>query len=298
MYGSDSLFAPLKAYRKDVNGKPFYEYTHTILLLLIYEVLIRIFYSPNAVYIAGPDLWYRLAEQFIPFGTLSISLALISYRLFFVVHEWRGIKTPKEQQDEQKKKKEAEEKKKRFEAKGKKKYRPNWYNFSFIIIEGFIWGTILYITLPVLAYLMNDLLFQGTESAAPPLSDDSMQNFYGGIMVQIALAFGSGIYDELIFRSGLIWLYETANPFNKRLKKFMKKKDSDTFSSISIMFSSALVYTISAYVPPYGEGFTDLRPFFVRFFFGIALYHIYRKGKLPLAAWTHVFYNLWYFILN
>ena len=296
----------LRDYRRET-GHRFYIYLHTALLLLAYEVLIRLSMNPHAREYNGVDIWFPLAESLIPYGTLIISLAIIIHRYSFLRMDWLGIKDAQElTRDKNEKKKRGGDWKPKDKAKFKNKVK--WDAFGYIILEGFIYGSLIYALLPLLLKLFLGIVYPDYVIPVSLDANPTLWNYHTNFVQDLALAFGGGIYDEIIFRQLLIvillalfgWWKKGKDPINAvgivigvNRKKFVDRgKQAKTFAIVV----GAILYALSHFILPTGDPFS-VYGMLHRFCFGLIMYYIFTNYRLHVAAWTHVFFNLWYFLL-
>ncbi|TAE52145.1 MAG: CPBP family intramembrane metalloprotease, partial [Bacteroidetes bacterium] len=239
-------------------------------------------------------------------GTLIVSVLLVAYWGHKLSLDWRGKKSFSEWQKDQQERK----KNKDFKPKEKKPYRPNWYYFGFQVLEGFIWGSLLIMLLPDLTFLLIQAPKPDMSPPIPLDSSSSLFSYHTNVLMNISLAFGSGFYEEFIFRGlifGGIGLAAKQVPFFKEMDaettsvgempfKIFKYKPKDAKFLLAITFTTAL-YAVSHYLMPFGDNF-HVYSFVYRFFFGLLMYYIFVRRSFAVVAWTHCFYDLWYFILS
>ena len=138
------------------------------------------------------------------------------------------------------------------------------------------------------------LLFPQETMPTPLEANRSLAAYLTNPFMDFSLAFGSGFYKEIIFRFGVITLFLNIKKITQPIPKF---PTIEKVSTIFIIILSALIYALSHYLLEYSDTFY-MYTLIYRFFFGIIMYHIYTTCKLPVAVWTHVFYELWYFFLK
>lgn len=315
----------INAYKNKVSAR-FYQYSHLILVLFIYEFLFLISSQDHVVEYNGIDAWFKFAQSHIPGGTLLISLVLIFYLGHFVFNDWMGLWTSKEYK---KAREDAKAKKKKitdFRKKPLKNNGVNWYYWFFMILEGFVYGSFIrmllpYVTYGILVILDPDILIPAQLDAV-----QSLRSFHTNFIQDLSIAFGGGFYDEWLFR-GLILAF-LFRVFNKELGSWamsdLKKADVGKFVNVPltsltkfdnyimdmqgfkkrkktfrdrlpVILFMAAIYSISHFTYYWGDEFTLYNAFY-RFFFAIILYFVFANRKLPVAVWTHVFYNFWYFL--
>ncbi|MEL6194329.1 MAG: hypothetical protein AAFR66_19870 [Bacteroidota bacterium] len=288
------LIKPIKEYRKATSKHRFFRYFHFIIVLVIYELIFNISKTPNAEVYNGSDLWFAVPNWILPGGTLLISLTIIVYCATYVRLDLKGEKDAKERKKDRADKKKAAEKKIFYETPKKKPYKPDWKLFFFINLEGFVWGSIIYMFLPGITFLAMALLFPQEVIPSPIETNESLAAYLTNPFMDFSLAFGSGFYKEAIFRFGIITILLNIKKYTKPIPRF---PTIEKVSTIFIIIFSALIYALSHYLLPYSDTFY-MYTLIYRFLFGVVMYHIYTKCKLPVAIWTHVFYELWYFILR
>ncbi len=109
----------------------------------------------------------------------------------------------------------------------------------------------------------------------------------GGLILNLALSLGAGLYEELFFRvmlvGGLFLL----------LKMFTKNKITAYFISAII---GALLFSAVHYIGIFGDQFT-LSSFMFRFTFGLALNALFLVRGFGVAAWTHALYDVFVMIV-
>lgn len=287
----------IKKYRSGMKHR-FYPAAHIIFVLLVFELLIFFAYESQVELYNGMEFWFQLVRlepltYILPGGTLIISLVLIAPRAFHIWLDRNGIKDKKEAKNAK---------------KDKKKFNPNWDYFSLIIAEGFIYGSLIYIFLPPVNPLILQFLFENPGPPPTPIdANDSVWGLHTNAVLDLALAFGSGFYDEYIFRDRLTYLLQ--KPVKKRVKTTVAKvavpfykdvplltvKDEQKLN-MGVMILSGFLFSLSHYILPYSDPF-NVYGFVYRFVFGIIMYMIYKRFSLPIAIWTHIFYDIWYFLL-
>ncbi len=283
----------LKKYRKDTNNRVLL-YLHTVSVLVIYELLLILSYNPRVVMYNGVDIWFQAAHILIPGGTFIVSLMIILYRGFYLFLDLKGIKD----------KKEVKEMKKE-----KKPIKINWSLAMLMVFEGFLWGSLIYIFLPPTSPAIIKFLFGDFTLPTPIDANDTLWNYHTNVLQDIALAFGSGFYDEMIFREKLSAVLlpvfkkraKTTStsidiPVIKRKITLLTVKDNQKVN-YGVMITGAFIFSISHYLLPYSDAF-NIYGIVYRFLFGIILYIIYKRFRFPVAMWTHIFYDLWYFVLT
>ncbi len=103
-----------------------------------------------------------------------------------------------------------------------------------------------------------------------------------GLLTDIGLSIGAGLYEELLFRvilvGGIFW----------GLSKVLKTKRS---AYIYAAVVGALAFSAVHYIGSLGDAFT-LSSFTFRFLFGLALNAIFLVRGFGVAAWTHAIYDI------
>jgi hypothetical protein len=293
------LFVERKEKFMTALGHRFYWYTHAIFLLAVYELLLRLFYNPRIIVYDGVDIWFKLAQALTPYGTLMISMGIIGYSGYYVYCDWYGVMTNKELQAYRKKKK--EEGKKFDPAKNKKKpfaqIQKFWlYNQLFLVLIGFALGSLMFILLPNITYFIDGL--DGEPIYIPPSIDmiKPLREYQTNFFLNLALALGAGFYDELLFRDFLDRGLRRMTKMD-RWKKYLTTSSKGLNETIIVLLG-ATIFSISHYLVPFGDTFSSYT-FLHRLLFGVSMYYIFvaSKRNFPIIAWTHVFYDLWYYLL-
>ena len=309
IYTETSLYRAWETYNKAI-GHRFYFYAHSIILLLLYEGLLFFSYNPHVLAHNGVDFWFKIS-RFLPKGTLLVSLTLIGVWLWRIRQDWLGKKNSKERKrDRDQKKRNA-----KYIPKPKLKFRPNWHYFGFQALEGFVYSGLLQMLLPPIIYVMLWLFTteNGTVDVPFPLdANDVFQDYHTNFVQDMALAFGAGFYEEIIFRgylfAGLLWISNKISYLKTYTNKTQtvqvdvvkfslpKYNPRDRGFLLAILVGTFL-YAFSHYLIPFGDALSWYS-FVYRFFFGLIMYFIFVNRGFPVAAWTHAFYDLWYFVLN
>ncbi|MEO1449361.1 MAG: CPBP family glutamic-type intramembrane protease [Bacteroidota bacterium] len=294
-----------EAYDKAIKGHRFYEFGHLIIILFLYELLLAIFFNPKVVAYNGVDMWFKVST-ILPGMTAPLSIYLIARWGWKLWHDYRGKKTDAEVRKDLKEMK----KNKNFKPKGKPAWKKtgNWYYFGMMVAEGFVYGSLLIMLLPNIIYFLLSIVDPQVVVPATLDASNSLAPYHTSLLLNVGLAFGAGFYEEVIFR-GLLFLglarlaaktkffkgFKTETQgvgfFPVKIPKF--KRDSGVTYVVCV---AAVIYAFSHYVYPFGDTFS-LYSFFNRFFFGVIMYIIFANRRLPIVAWTHVFYDIWYFVL-
>lgn len=136
--------------------------------------------------------------------------------------------------------------------------------FFMMILESIVYAFFLGLFISRIMHFLTLLIFFSTSTAT-----------------QVMLAFGAGVYEELLFRAFFFYVSAVTLIRFIRMKKWAAWFAAALFSSI--LFSWA--HYLGA------ETFTYYS-FFFRFFIGLAFCGIFLARGLGIAAWTHAFYDL------
>jgi len=284
----------------------FMVYSYAFLILLIYEVLMGFSRTPLATAYEGVDLWFKLFNSVFQYGTRFISLLIMGYLGYWLVMDWTGWKTPRERREEMKMLRVMKD----FLPRPKPSYRPNWYYFGFQAVEGFAYGTAIYLLLQVVVWLALLMPFSELPIPKPLDASPTMIHYMTNPIQDLALAFGAGFYEEVLFRWLLLWgllvlagrfprfqaLQTDAMPVGHLpgMIPAYNLKDKGFRAAISV---GAVLYALSHYVYYFGDTFS-LYSFFYRFFFGLLMYYIFARRHIGIAMWTHTVHDVWYFLLR
>lgn len=287
-----------------------YQFGGVTLFLLIFLVFYGFFHTPRVFAYNGVDMWYWLVMQ-VPFGGVMLLSGILTWTWGrYVYWDLAGIKDPKERAEDRAKKK----KDKTFTPKPKGRFELNGYYVGFLVIEGFLYGSLLYALLPG---FLGELLTISDDPWVIYTQFDRLGSIYelhSNPGQDIALAFGAGIYEEIIFRGllfGLIFFlakkYGKKHPFLKQydleqeqIKPFPFKVPKYKLRSTpyaSLMVLTTFIYALSHVLLPFGDN-VYLYGFLFRMFFGGCMYVIFVKRGLAMAMWSHVVYGLLYFSLS
>ncbi len=286
-------------------------YSQGAIILIIYEVLLGFFRNPHVMPYNGVDLWFKLFNSIFQYGTATFSVMILIYLGYHLYLDWFGKKTPRQAREERRALRAFKGKvPKDFMIPAKKPYRPNWYYFGFQYVEGFVYGTLIYLLLQVILYLL--LIMPENGFAVPKALDSapSMLWFHTNPMQDLALAFGAGFYEELLFRYLLFWgLLVAAGKFKifGRFKANGKPVDSlpgvipaydpKNGAFVTTIIYTSLFYSASHYFYYFGDVF-NVYSFIYRFVFGLLMYYIFTRRHLGIVMWTHVVHDAWYFLLR
>ena len=134
-----------------------------------------------------------------------------------------------------------------------------------MVIESFFWCTGLLIAMKV-----SNTLF-----LASPIRADILEQFY--------LSIGAGIWEELIFRFGLISVFVY---FINSVFRYGK-----AFSLLLSLFLSGAIFSLFHYIGTYGDIFT-WKIFILRTIAGIFLGVVFLFRGLGISVYTHIFYDM------
>lgn len=283
-------------------------YSQGLVILLLYEVLLWASRNPRVVPYDGVDIWFKFFNSFFKYGTTTFSIIIGGYLLYWMGMDWFGLKTPKQIREEK-------QALKAFKGKmpkefAKPPYRPNWYYLGFQYVEGFAYGTVIYLCLQVILFVLLVLPPNGFSIPVAMDSAPALLRYHTNPIQDLSLAFGAGFYEELIFRYLLFWgLLELGG----RYKRFgMFKADSTSAASLpgkilaydpkkptflNAIFWGSFIYSASHYVYYFGDTFS-MYSFIYRLAFGILMYYIFVKRHIGIVMWTHVVHDGWYFLLR
>ena len=284
----------------------FTEMAHGLLILLIYEGLLLIAYNPNAPAYNGVDAWFKYAFVHIPGGTRTFSLLLVAWFGYVAFNDWMGQKTLAEHRNDLKEAK----KNKLFKPKPKSPLRKDkkyHYYFVAIMLEGLVYGALIFMLLRWIIFFVVNVA-DGVVYMPQSLDESAaMRPFLTNALQDIALAFGAGFYEELIFRGllfmGIAKLAESSRYFKSlkvetapvsghfKIKVPKPKRDPKYYTVVAF---GTLIYAMSHYLFPFGDTFT-LYSVLYRFGFGWVMFYIFVRRKFSVAAWTHIWYDLMYF---
>ncbi len=288
-----------------------YQFGGVVILLSVFLLLFMVSRNPRVGIYNGVDMWFWLLEQ-LPFGgILMLSLGIVLVLGDTAYKDLKGVKTIKEwREDEEKKKKDS-----KFQPKEKKPFQVNPYYAGGMVLEGIVWGSLIFALLPDVLLLLFKVFGDNAIIPKPFDALSSVWAYHTNVIQDIALAFGAGVYEELIFRSLFYMLlihlgknygkkYKTLKPLEVKaegVKPFpfiqIPKHDAKNNLYLRLLVIGALAYTISHVVLPFGDHLTTYG-FVYRMFFGGIMYTIFVKRGPAMAMWTHTVYDLLYFGLR
>ncbi len=289
---NNPLFANYNANRKH----RFHNFIMVSVPLIAYEILILFFKTPQIDKVEGHDIWFQILYKYLPFHTLAPSLMILIYMGFYLRIDYLGIKDKMEMD---------------LEALMKAKepnfifIKPKW-RFDYIhglrmLVEALLFGSILFAVLPFMAERITEAF--APDAPLPEHFPKQLMDYQTNVLQSIALAFGSGFYEELIFRYGLIKVLNGV--FKKRIPPIsvflllpLTDKHKGFRHKLVAVILAALIYSFSHFMLPFlhpnAETFTVYNLFY-RWIYGIVLSYILIYRKFGIAVWTHIFYELFYF---
>jgi hypothetical protein len=244
--------APLKKGYFHISRTMTYSLIFVLPLLLMYEVLIALLNEASYHKVRnGADV--ILKNLLYIFGTRHINILFTLFLLLGLgVAFW------------------IERKKYQFEIR--KKY------FGFMLGESVIYGLLL----GVIVGNITRFIFQPWSWSLPMLQQGGHESF--GLLTQLVLSLGAGIYEELLFRvilvSAFFWLLKIVA---KKWKNWMK------YTVAAIV--AAFIFSAFHYIGVYGDRFT-LASFTFRFVAGLVLNGLYITRGFGIAVWTHALYDI------
>jgi membrane protease YdiL (CAAX protease family) len=298
---------------------PFFTGAMVIACLVLYEVLLLVAKKPPVSDYNSVDVWFYIAQHYVPLGTLAVSAAICVYYWVRVLqYMYFGKKTPEEEAHE---KKRTDDIKKNFFRglnhelrrvssserenvyttvpvkileKDKKPYKPQWLLLALLACEGLLWGSVIFIVLPYGVWYLNNLL-AGDAYAPQRIALDmlpSLRAYQSSPLQDVALAIGGGVYEELLYRQVLFGLLAARISFSLPIPG---RKEGIPLDTTAVAVLCAFLYALSHIA--FGDAFTYYALFY-RFFFGLLLTTLYQRRGLPVSIWAHIFHDLWYFSLG
>lgn len=271
----------------------------------------------------GGDVWFLL-YRFLPLHTLPFSFLLLYLIVPSLYLDYKGTKDKQEkkkEEEEQKKYSEKQEERwkqrhlihssegwvaKPFEPPVKPQHRLNFLFLFRMMVEASFFAALMFALLPQLSAHLLEVLFP-FEQLTPP-RPRALTDYQTSIMQCIAIAFGSAVFEELIFRYGL--LKYLTRLLGKRMPKREKalwgmvdvpKKRVGIEIRISAVLLCALIYAVSHFLifpvlNPNAELFTAYTLLY-RTLYGVVMSYVMIWRKSGVAVMTHCFYELFYFFL-
>lgn len=310
IYVKTSLEAAWNKYVGETRHR-FYEFSQISLIIIIYEVLAAVAFGDRIDTYGQDDIWFRFFHQYFPLARIALEAWVLYFYGRLAYMDWYGIP------DNQELKKLAEENKKNRNKKKKKKQKfsekVNWYYWFTNLLEGFVYGALIYILLKYVIFLLLNI-FLGEVSIGTPLDTNPiLRDYQTNFLQDIAFSIGSGFYEEIIFRllifTVLLFLTKqfklfkgvetedfklhSTSKISFKIPKFKAKQSG----SLSMILFACLLYAFSHSILPFSDHF-GIFPLLFRFFFGLIMYRIFVwRNKISVVIWTHIMYNLLYFAL-
>ena len=298
-------------YRKKTSQTRVYQYGGLCIFLLVYVVLMTFARTPNVNAYNGVDMWFYLVEWLPLGGTIVVSLILIGWMGYYVYMDLTGQKTTAERKKD-KADKNKNKNNKNFKVKPKKPFKPNPYYVGIMLFEGFLYGSLLFSLLPQIVGVLFTSFGVPLELPSQFDAAESLWSINSNIAQDIALAFGAGVYEELIFRALVFMLIiysakkfgkkyrflgqfdlkeEPLKPFPIRIPKYDRKNNR----LFLLYLVGAIVASSTHFLLPFSDHMSTYG-FVYRVFFALVMYVIF-AGRGPVTtAWTHIVYDLIYFI--
>lgn len=292
-----------------------YYYVHIIFLVFFYELFLLISSSPNVSTYNSSDIWFYYPQTYIPLGTLLISITVIIVHASGLYVEMSGIKTKAEKAKDISAKKEFDKFPynkplgRKHKTGDKKAFKPEWRYAVVAVGYGFVFAALIFIILRFIAFFLA--MGIGGADFMPAQLDSSpfLRDYHTNIIQDIALALGAGFYDEMIFRkllfenlSGWLRSYLKADYFVFDVgsyKASFMKMGKTTYSGMQQLVPAMIGAIIYALVHEiFGSDPMSLYTFTYRFLFGLVMTYIFIKHKFATTAWTHVWYDTFYFLLT
>lgn len=110
-----------------------------------------------------------------------------------------------------------------------------------------------------------------------------------GLVTRIVMSLGAGVYEELVFRLGLL------NGLKYTFGKLLSL--GNVVTALAAFLLSSLLFSAVHYIPPYGDAFA-LDSFTFRLLAGIVFALIYRFRGLAVAVYTHAFYDIFVLVIR
>ncbi|MEL7341967.1 MAG: hypothetical protein AAGM67_15910, partial [Bacteroidota bacterium] len=133
-------------------GKRFYEFSQLSLIIIVYELLAALAFGDRITAYGQDDIWFRFFHQYFPLARIGLDLIILGVFGRLAYMDWFGIP------DKLEAKKLAEENKKNRNKKPKRKQRlkgkVNWYYWISNLIEGFVYGALIYILLKYVIFFL------------------------------------------------------------------------------------------------------------------------------------------------
>ena len=297
---------------------------HAIGILILYEIIIHIGLSPQAMAnLREADSWFAFfIDGFGWFGTMLVSIG-VGIAIFIPAwQDLKGIKNPKEKKDDKKISDEWEKANggkdlmkaaniPKYKAPDKKPFKPNSWVLARLAFEGFTFGALAFVLLRYPAFYFTGQLTDWNFSLP---SSEMLEHLNIGWWHYLALALGTGLYLELLFRK---WLFDT---IFKWIENFLKKKPSKgagglltwavsfipsktikwgkkTVKLFRQMVTAVIISLLYSIIHMLILDSPEVYKMVYFYMFSMALCSLYIWRGLSVAIWCHIWYNLFYFML-
>lgn len=292
---SNPLFA---AYPDNIKHR-FHNHVIAGFLLIVYETLMLFFSTAQVRGLQNGDIWFQILS-YLPFRSLLASLALLIMYGINIRKDYLGIMDEKEAQIYNMKDLAAQA---AGLGKGaipsKQPVRINWLHTLRMFCEALVYAALIFALIP---YITDTLLHIVAPSTPPPPPRPKQLLYYETTVIQgFAIACGSSVYEEFIFRYHLIRLlngklgkYVSAVSNPHILNVIDKTKWVHTPRFAASILLSAIIYSLSHILIPTGDAF-HLYFFFYRMLFACVMSWIMIKRKFGIAVMTHALYDVFYF---
>lgn len=142
--------------------------------------------------------------------------------------------------------------------------------FVWMVLESAVYAVLVAI---IVSGVVGAILTVALSGAPPPR---------GGLLLQLALSVGAGVYEELLFRVVLVGgLYLLA-------RRLIGRK-ALAYGTAAVI--GAFLFSLVHYLGPLGDPWAA-GSFLFRFFFGLALNVLFLLRGFGIAAWTHALYDV------
>ena len=292
---SNPLFA---AYPSNISHR-FHNHVIAGFLLIVYETLMLFFSTAQVRGLQNGDIWFQILS-YLPFRSLLATIALLIMYGINIRKDYLGIMDENEEKTYNMKDLAAQA---LGLGKGtiapKVHWRMNWLHTLRMFCEALIYAALIFALIP---YITDTLLHIVAPSTPPPPPRPRQLLYYETTVIQgFAIACGSGVYEEFIFRYHLIRLlngrlgkYVSAvnNPHALNFIDKTKWVHAPRFASSILL--SAIIYSLSHILIPTGDAF-HLYFFFYRMLFACVMSWIMIQRKFGIAVMTHTLYEVFYF---
>jgi membrane protease YdiL (CAAX protease family) len=231
-----------------------YGFWSALPLLLIYEVLILWINRPGGVNVRiGADVWFKSVLGSLGLGGMIVTtLVVIVLGIVIVWTERRRRGYP----------------------------IPLHGDFlGWMLVESLSYAVLMPLLVTV---IMAPVLAMSLAPLPDALVGPQAAEF--GLLTELTLSLGAGLYEELLFRvvlvTGLFWL----------LRALMRGEHT-RFAYVLAAVLGAFVFSAVHYVGVYADPL-ELSSFVYRFLLGLVLNALYLLRGFGVAAWTHAFYDV------